>query len=185
MSSLANTIPQVQCTAQSREFKGQKQINHGSIQHLEELQVWLWFLIQPGLSVAVSDVERQCVIPVDGSPHLSTSREYQKDSAGPGPAAASLCGALPVQMPRSAGTRKHKILLLPIKKPTSFNSFNLGSPTNSKEALERLLDYMEKGKNAERETLNRELGKENQPQAARLLPHTVSHFTLGSNTSWA
>lgn len=96
--------------------------------------------------MAVSDVESQPVIPVDGSPHLSTSREYQKDSARPGPAAASLCGALPVQMPRSVGTRKHRILMLQIKKPTSFNSFNLDSPTNSKEALEGLLDYTEKGK---------------------------------------
>lgn len=135
--------------------------------------------------MAVSDVESQSVIPVDASPHLFTSREYQKGSAGPGPAAASLCGALPVQMPLSAGTRKHRILLLQIKKPTSFNSFNLDSPTNSKEALERCLDYMEKGKNAERETINTELGKEKQPQAPWLLPRSVSRFTLGSNTSWA
>lgn len=96
--------------------------------------------------MAVSDVERQPVIPVDGSPQLSTSREYQKDSARPGPAAASLCGALSVQIPRSAGTMKHRILLLQVKKPTSFNSLNLDSPTNSKEALERLLGYKEKGK---------------------------------------
>lgn len=80
-------------TAHSKQFRGQ--ISHGSIQHLEELQDWPWFLMQLGLSTAVSDMERQPVIPVDGSPHLSTSREYQKDSAGPGAAVASLQHSCP------------------------------------------------------------------------------------------
>lgn len=171
-----------------RAGTAQKQISHGSLQHLEELQLWPWFLIQPGLSMAVSDVESQPVIPVDGSPHLSTSRENQKDSAGPGPAAASLCGASPVQMSRSVGTRKHRILLLQIKKPTSFNSFNLDSSTNSKEAPERLLDYTEKGKMLKERLLTQSWIKRSSPGLPgcwERLPHTVSRFTLGSNTSRA
>lgn len=71
-----------------------------------------------------------------------------KDSTGSGPAAFSLCGGVPVQTPRSAGMRKCTILLLQIKKKKTpvLIATNLDSSTNFKEALERLLDYTEKGK---------------------------------------
>lgn len=103
------------------------QISLGSIQHLEELQDWPRFLMELGLSTAVSDVERQPVIPVDGSPHLSTSREYQKDSAGPGAAVASLC-SVPVQMPHSASTTEHRILPLQIKNPPALAALTCALP---------------------------------------------------------
>lgn len=96
--------------------------------------------------MAVSDVESQPVIPADGSPHHSTSRENMKDSTGSGSAAFSLCGRLPVQMPRSAATRKCTVLLLQIKKTSYLIASSLDSSTNFKEALERLLDHTEKGK---------------------------------------
>lgn len=74
-------------------------MSRGSSQQLEELQHWPQGLVQPGLSLAVSGVESQSTIAVDGSPQHSTSRENMKDSVGPGPAALPLCGRLPVQTP--------------------------------------------------------------------------------------
>lgn len=75
-----------------------------------------------------------------------------------------------------------------LKKPTSFNSFNLDSCTNSKEALERLHDYTEKGKMLKERLLTKSWIKKTSPGCPgcwERLPHTVSSFMLGSNTSWA
>lgn len=192
VSSLATTTPHEQkhSTQQGGKRAGsaQKRISHGSIQHLEGLWPWPCFwstwdspwLFQMWKASLWSQCMALHISPLQGN--ISRTQQGLDQLL---PLSVESCLSKCLALLAQGNT---EFFCFRFKKPTSFNSFNLDSCTNSKEALERLHDYTEKGKMLKERLLTKSWIKKTSPGCPgcwERLPHTVSSFMLGSNTSWA